>query len=78
MLSSEWCTTPWGATLAKGHVQSLEHQLRLQVPRHDPADDFAAPGIQHDGQAEEAATLNLAITNPDQQCATSLKVTGEL
>ena len=41
--------------LADHHFQRVEHQLGAQMIGHRPADDLAAPGIQHDGEVQKAA-----------------------
>ena len=40
--------------LRERHVERLEHELRAQVRRHRPADDAAAPRVEHDSEVEEA------------------------
>jgi hypothetical protein len=42
-----------GTALRQGHVESIEHELGLQIVAHRPADDPAREGIQHDSQVEE-------------------------
>lgn len=42
-----------GMALLDSHLQSLQDQLRAQVSGHGPADDPAAPGVEHDGQIQE-------------------------
>ena len=39
-------------TLLDRHVQGIHHQGSLQVSRHRPTDDFAAPGIHDNGQVQ--------------------------
>lgn len=41
--------------LADRHFQRIQHQLGAQMIGHRPADDLAAPGIQHDGEVQKAA-----------------------
>ena len=41
--------------LPHGHIERREHEGRPQRRFHRPADDAATPGIEHDGQGEEAA-----------------------
>ena len=36
------------------HVEGVENDARLQVRREGPADDAAGPGIEDDGQIEDA------------------------
>ena len=43
-----------GPPLAYGHLKRVQHQLGPQMVRHGPADDFAAPDIEHHGQVKEA------------------------
>ena len=43
-----------GPPLAYGHLERVQHQFGLQVVRHGPADDLAAPDIEHHGQIKEA------------------------
>ena len=45
---------PAGAPLLHRHVQGLEDQLRLQVRLHGPAHHPPAPGVDDDGEVEEA------------------------
>jgi hypothetical protein len=40
--------------LPHGHVERVEDDLGLQARRHRPADDAAAPGVEDDGEVEEA------------------------
>jgi hypothetical protein len=40
-------------TAREGHVERVEYQLRAQVRRHRPADDAAAPGVNHNGDIEK-------------------------
>ena len=40
--------------LGHGHLQGVEDELGAEMRRHGPADDPATPGVQHDGQVEEA------------------------
>ena len=42
------------STLTHRHLHSVQNQLCPQVVGHRPADDLAAPGIQHHGKVEEA------------------------
>jgi len=42
-----------GMALLDSHLQSLQDQLRAQVSCHGPANDPAAPGVEHDGQIEK-------------------------
>src|SRR6202035_4184822 len=42
-------------SLADRHFQRIQHQLGAQMIGHRPADDLAAPGIQHDGEVQKAA-----------------------
>ncbi len=42
-----------GAALPDSHLQSLQDQLGAQVGCHGPADNPAAPGVEHDGQIQE-------------------------
>jgi hypothetical protein len=37
-----------------GHVEGIENKLRAQVVRHGPADDAPRPGIEDDGEEQEA------------------------
>ena len=46
--------TSVGSRCASAMFERLEHELGAQVRRHRPADDAAAPDIEHDGQVEEA------------------------
>jgi hypothetical protein len=39
--------------LADGHLERVQHQLGPEMVRHRPADDLAAPGIEHDREVEE-------------------------
>ena len=39
--------------LLDGHLESSQDQLSTQMSRHGPADDPAAPGIDHNGQVQE-------------------------
>jgi hypothetical protein len=39
--------------LADGHLERVQHQLGPEMVRHRPADDLAAPGIEHDCKVEE-------------------------
>jgi len=54
-------------------LQSLQDQLGAQVSGHGPADDPAAPGVEHDGQIEKPSpgwdigNINGLITN-DKFC----------
>src|SRR5690606_32210787 len=41
------------ATLFNGHLQRIQDELCTQVGGHRPADDLAAPGIEHDSQVQE-------------------------
>src|SRR4051794_14266859 len=41
-------------TLADGHLQRIEDELCAQVVGGGPADDLAAPDIEHHGEIEEA------------------------
>src|SRR5271169_3653935 len=41
-------------TLANRHRHRVQHQLGAQVVCHRPADDLAAPGVEHDGQIEKS------------------------
>ena len=43
-----------GPPLANRHLHRVQHQFGTQVVRHRPADDLAAPGVEHDGEIEEA------------------------
>src|SRR2546425_656877 len=40
--------------LVHGHRQRVEDELRAEVGGHGPADHTAAPGIEHDGEIQEA------------------------
>ena len=42
-----------GPPLANRHLHRVQHQFGAQVVRHRPADDLAAPGVEHDGEIEE-------------------------
>jgi len=42
-----------GSPLADGHLERAQHQLGPQMVRHGPADDLAAPHIEHHGQVKE-------------------------
>jgi hypothetical protein len=42
-----------GAALTNRHLQRVHHQLGTQVSGHCPANDLAAPSVQHDGEIEE-------------------------
>ncbi len=37
-----------------GHVEGVEDELRAQVVCHRPADDAPGPGIEDDGEEQEA------------------------
>jgi hypothetical protein len=43
-----------GSPLLKSHLESIEHELGLEVSVHGPSDDSTAPRIEHDSQIEEA------------------------
>jgi hypothetical protein len=42
------------AALSQRHVESGQDELSAQMRLHGPADDAAAPGIEHDGEVQEA------------------------
>src|ERR1700681_883693 len=42
-----------GPTLANSHLHRIQHQFGAQVVCHRPADDLAAPGVEHDGEIEK-------------------------
>src|SRR5260370_7551308 len=42
-----------GPTLADSHLHRIQHQFGAQVVCHRPADDLAAPGVEHDGEIEK-------------------------
>src|SRR5438270_167633 len=42
-----------GPTLANSHRHRIQHQFGAQVVCHRPADDLAAPGVEHDGEIEK-------------------------
>ena len=42
-----------GLSLADGHVERLDDELGAEVTRYRPADNAAAPGIEHDRQVEK-------------------------
>jgi hypothetical protein len=42
-----------GPTLANSHLHRIQHQFGAQVICHRPADDLAAPGVEHDGEIEK-------------------------
>ena len=39
--------------LTDSHLEGVQHELGAQMVCHRPADDLAAPGVEHDGQVEE-------------------------
>ena len=51
--SQWWMTLAW-PPLADRHLERVQHELGAQMVGHRPADDPAAPGIEHDGEVEEA------------------------
>ena len=42
-----------GPPLANRHLHRVQHQFGAQVVCHRPADDLAAPSVEHDGEIEE-------------------------
>src|SRR6185295_4071878 len=42
-------------SLCEGHIECVEDELGLQVSRHRPADDPAAPDVEYDGEEQKAA-----------------------
>jgi hypothetical protein len=47
---------PFSPTLVQRHVQRAQHQFRVQMARHGPADDAQAEHIEHHGQIQEPFT----------------------
>jgi hypothetical protein len=43
-----------GLSRRQRHVERVEHDLGLQVGRERPPDDPARPGVENDGEIEEA------------------------
>ena len=43
-----------GRRCVERHVERVEDELGAEVCRHRPADDAPTPGIEHDGEVEEA------------------------
>ena len=41
------------SALTNSCLHRVQHQLCPQVVRHRPADDLAAPGVQHDSEIQE-------------------------
>ncbi len=41
--------------LAPRHLERVEHEFGPKMIGHRPADNLAAPGVEHDGEVEEAA-----------------------
>ncbi len=41
--------------LANRHLERVEHKVGPEMIGHRPADDLAAPGVEHDGKVEESA-----------------------
>jgi len=42
-----------GSPLAHSYLERVQHQLSSQVVCHGPADDLAAPDVEHHGQVKE-------------------------
>ena len=44
----------FGPARCDGHIERVEHEPGLQVVAEGPADDPSGPGVENDGEEEEA------------------------